>query len=147
KMELCRRVDDYGLYEPFARRQFLAGHSRRLGLYLEIDHFRVAPAADDRFEVRLRLEVVLYSEADGLAVWRQDPVQYTDLSRSRRRDFFIARPIELPANLGVGKYRLKVRVTDLHGGSMDEHTIPLQLVADEKLTQPRAPQENRPLGE
>ncbi|GIW76513.1 MAG: hypothetical protein KatS3mg104_1576 [Phycisphaerae bacterium] len=36
----------------------------------------------------------------------------TDLCRNRRRDFFIARIITLPANLTLGRYVLKVSITD-----------------------------------
>jgi hypothetical protein len=33
----------------------------------------------------------------------------------------------------VGKYRLKVRINDLNGGSIDETTLPIQLVADKAV--------------
>jgi hypothetical protein len=33
----------------------------------------------------------------------------------------------------VGKYLLKVTMTDLQGGSIDEKTIPIQIVADPSL--------------
>jgi hypothetical protein len=37
--------------------------------------------------------------------------------------------------VSVGEYRLKVRVTDLHGGSVDETTVPVELVADRALAE------------
>ena len=41
--------------------------------------------------------------------------------------------IRLPARLSVGKYLLKIRITDQHGGSLDEATMPIQIVADQAL--------------
>lgn len=133
KLALCREVSGYGIYEAFERHVFLAGQRQRLILYLELDHFHAHRTDDDRYEVKLQQQVVLYNESDGLAVWRQDPVQITDVSRNRRRDFFVVQLITLPQRLNVGNYRLKVRITDQHGGSVDETTTRLQLVADEKL--------------
>lgn len=135
RVALCRRVMGYGVYEPFDSNTFLAGRDQKMILYAELDQYRSVLTADDEYEVKLQQEVVLYNEADGLAVWRQEPVQIVDRSRNRRRDFFVVQLIHLPARLGVGKYRLKLRVTDLHGGSIDETTTPIQIVADPALVQ------------
>lgn len=134
RLELCRSVASYGVYEPYADHVFLAGGERRMLVYVELEHFRARQTDGGRYEVRLRQEVVLYNESDGLAVWRQDPVAIEDISRNERRDFFVVQMIRLPARLSVGKYRLKVRVTDENGGSIDETTTPIELVADERLT-------------
>lgn len=133
KLALCREVSGYGSYEPFEHYRFLAGERQRVIVYVELDHFRPRQLGDGRYEVSLQQQVVLYNEADGLAVWRHDPVQITDVSRNRRRDFFIVQLITLPERLNVGNYRLKVRVTDEHGGSIDEITTRIQLLADENL--------------
>ena len=66
-------------------------------------------------------------------MWKQPATQIVDESRNKRRDFFVVQLIRLPARLGVGKYRLKVRINDLHGGSIDETTLPIQLVADKTI--------------
>lgn len=133
ELVLCREVSGYGIYEPFDRHIFLAGEPQRLIVYVELDHFHAEPTGDDQYEVKLQQQIVLYNEADGLAVWRHDPVHITDVSRNRRRDFFVVQLVTLPARLNVGNYRLKVRVTDEHGGSIDETTTRIQLVADENL--------------
>lgn len=133
KLALCREVSGYGIYEAFERHTFLAGQRQRLILYVELDHFHTEPTSDGRYEVKLQQQVVLYNESDGLAVWRQDPVSITDVSRNRRRDFFVVQLITLPQRLNVGNYRLKVRVSDEHSGSVDEITTRIRLVADEKL--------------
>ena len=84
-------------------------------------------------EVRLTQELILYKESDGLAVWRHEPTQIVDVSRNRRRDFYVVQMITLPARLSEGRYRLKVRLTDQHGDSVDETTLRVQIVADSGL--------------
>ncbi len=132
-LALCREVSGYGVYKTFKDHTFLAGRDQPVIVYAEVAHFRREPTDDDRYEVKLKQQIVLYNEADGLAVWRRDPEQIVDVSRNKRHDFFIVTPITLPRRLNVGKYRLKVRITDEHGGTIDETTMRIQLVADEKL--------------
>ena len=132
-LQICRRVRGYGVYEPFETEIFLAGREQPIIIYVELDYFRSVESSDGRHRVRLAQDVVLYNEADGLAVWKQPKVDIVDESRNRRRDFFVVQMIKLPARLSVGKYFLKVRISDLNGGSLDEATIPIQFVADESL--------------
>ncbi|MFA9477426.1 hypothetical protein ACERK3_03860 [Phycisphaerales bacterium AB-hyl4] len=134
---LCRRVSGYGVYEPFESKTFLAGRDQRVIAYSELEHFRHNRLANGNYEVELEQEVVLYNESDGLAVWRHEPVRITDESRNPRRDFFVVQMITLPARISVGKYRLKVRISDQHGNSLDETTIPLEFVADASLVRSR----------
>ncbi len=132
-VELCRRVRGFGVYEPFEQRVFLAGREQPVIIYAELKHFRAQETNHERYQVKLSQEVVLYNEADGLAVWRQPKVDILDESRNRRHDFFVVQMIRLPARLNVGKYLLKVRMTDRISESLDESTIPIQLVADQAL--------------
>lgn len=136
-LQLCRRVRGFGVYETLGTDRFLAGRSHRMILYLELENFRSQPstAADGTavFQVRLQQQVRLFHAADGLEVWRLEPVQIVDESRNQRRDFFVVQLIELPANLTVGRYLLKVRVEDVHGGSVDEATAEIHIVADPAL--------------
>lgn len=134
-VQLCRRVMGYGLYEPFEGTTFLAGRDQKMIVYVELDDFQTREQDQEQFEVKLEQEISLFNESDGLAVWRNEAVQIVDASRNRRRDFFVVQLVTLPARLSVGKYRLKVRVTDLHGGSLDERTVPVEIVADESLVQ------------
>ncbi len=153
RLALCRRVESFGVYEPLDVSAFLAHQRNPMIVYVELDHFRSVPVSDDEYEVRLQQEIVLFNEADGLAVWRDDPVEIVDRSRNRRRDFFVRDLITLPARLGVGKYRLKVRISDVHAGTIDEKTMPIRLVADPGLIRtvraddepPRAANESRPI--
>ena len=131
--QLCRSVSGYGVYEPLAGSSFLSGRPNRAIIYVEVEDFATAALDDRQREVRLMQELILYKENDGLAVWRHEPTQIVDVSRNRRRDFYIVQMITLPARLSEGRYRLKVRVTDQHGGAVDETTLRIQVVADADL--------------
>lgn len=133
-LELCRRVDSFGVYETFANTRFLAGRQNRVLIYVELENFHHEPTADGKFEVKLEQSVELYDATGEATVWRQGPVELIDVSRNKRRDFFIVFPIDLPARLTAGGYRLKVRVADKHTGSICEQTLHnIQIVADQAL--------------
>ncbi|MFW6336688.1 MAG: hypothetical protein ACOC3G_06140, partial [Phycisphaeraceae bacterium] len=136
-LELCKNVRGFGIYEPFEQKAFLAGQSQKMIVYIELENFMSRELGPNKREVRLTQEIVLYNATEGLAVWRQRPVEVVDQSRNARRDFFVVQMIELPANLGVGKYVLKVKVRDLHGETMHEATRSIELVADRELTRQR----------
>ena len=131
--QLCKKVSGYGIYDTFENNTFLAGREQPVIVYVELEHFRSAKDPEGQFQVKLSQEIVLYNEADGLAVWRQPTAEIVDRSRNKRHDFFVVQLVRLPARLTVGKYRLKVRVTDEQDSSIDESTVPLQVVADQAM--------------
>jgi len=133
KVDLCQRVRGFGVYDPFESHVFLAGREQPMIVYTEVTNFRSILTDANRHQVKLAQEVVLYNESDGLAVWRQPTVDIVDQSRNRRRDFFVVQMIRLPIRLSVGKYLLKVRITDISSGTLDESTIPIQFVVDQSL--------------
>ena len=104
-------------------------------VYLEIDRFATAspPSEGDRHEVRLEQELTLLDRRDGQAVWRSGEVEVVDVSRNVRRDFYTVQLIRLPATLTTGRYTLKARVTDTHGGTVDEVNLPIELVTAEAV--------------
>ena len=61
---------------------------------------------------------------------------FEDRSKNVRRDFFVVQRIDLPANLNVGKYLLKITIEDLVAQSTDQANIPIQIVADPNLVTP-----------
>ena len=132
-LQLCRKVTGFGVFEPFEDTRFTAGRPQRMIVYAEVEDFtarQVQTDAGGRYQVGLSQEVILYNDADGLVVWRDGPREVRDESRRRRRDFWVVQMITLPANLGVGQYRFKVRISDELGDTVDEKTLPLSLVAD-----------------
>jgi hypothetical protein len=136
-VKLCQRVRGFGSYDEADATALLAGREHRMIAYVELEDYRAMPALgpDGQFEVKLSQEIELFNEADGLAVWRVEPVQIVDHCRNQRRDFFVVQLIKLPPRLSVGRYLMKIRVTDQHGGSVDERTIPIAVVADAAMVQ------------
>ena len=52
-----------------------------------------------------------------------------DLCRNRRRDFFLADRLTIPASLPAGRYVLKVTVVDDLANRVAESTIPVTIAA------------------
>ncbi len=132
-LKLCKSVNGYGVYKTFGRNIFLAGRAQSLIVYAELDHVRTRTTDSGMKVARLTQEIVVYNQTDGLPVWRQRPVEIVDQSVNRRRDFFVVQMIKLSDRLTVGKYLLKVSITDEVGQTMDEATTPIEIVADPKL--------------
>lgn len=128
--KLCTRVNGYGIYDEFESTRFVAGRERPAIVYIELDDYETERDGDGQHVVRLRQEIVLYNASDGLAVWRVNPTEIVDRSRNQRRDFFLVQVVRLPATLNVGRYLLKVTITDEVGQAVDEKTIPIEFVAD-----------------
>lgn len=137
-IQLCRKVSGFGVYDTFESNTFLAGREQPMIVYAELENFRSTQDARGQYQVKLTQEIVLYNESDGLAVWKQPTAEIVDRSRNRRRDFFVVQLIRLPARLSVGKYRLKIRVNDVVGGSIDESSVQIQIVAGESLVSNKA---------
>jgi len=138
---LCTRVDGFGQFEEFASTSFLARRRHQAIVYVEVDRFTAAPAADAMgsagYEVALVQGVSLY-HADGTLAWRQTDQETIDFSRNQRRDFFVVQRIELPETLTVGSYNLKVTMRDKATGAIAERTLPITIVADAALTRPES---------
>lgn len=124
---LCREVRGFGTYTPLETARFEAGKAHKVIVYSEVENFSSVLNDKNLWETRLEQELVLYTES-GLPVW-EEKTPTTDLCRNRRTDFFIARIITLPANLTLGRYVLKVSITDPQAGRIAETSIPLAVVA------------------
>src|SRR5690606_4336714 len=140
-VELCRRVDGYGVYETVDH-QFVAGQDRDVIVYCEVENFMSQFNEASRWETRLTEEVVLYTDSDGLPILRDKPTPVADLSRTRRSDFFIVRKIRLPGTIPVGRYWLKVTIVDQLASRVAEHSIPITFVAKQG-PQARCPRPGR----
>ena len=126
---LCKSVQRFGVYDPMEPPRFVSGRNDNDAiLYCEVANFSSQLTADKMWETKLKQEAVLYSET-GLSVWSDRSDTVTDLSRNRLHDFFIADKVRLPGNLPVGRYLLKMTVTDLHANLVAEATVPVQMVA------------------
>ena len=124
---LCTKVERFGVYEPMEPAQFKAGTNNEAVLYCEVANFSSQLADGRQWETKLKHECVLYSET-GLAAWQDKADTVTDLSRNRRHDFYVVKRLRVPA-LPVGRYLLKVTVTDLQMNRVAEATVPIQVIA------------------
>ena len=125
---LCTRVDAFGVYEPMEPAQFKAGSLNEAVLYCEVANYSSQLNEQKKWETKLKYEGVIYSES-GLNVWQDKADTFTDVSRSRRHDFYVVKRMRLPPNLPVGRYLLKLTVTDLQMSRVAESTVPIQVVA------------------
>jgi hypothetical protein len=128
---LCRDVRQFGVYEPFTSTRFPFGAKHLVVVYCEVANFATQMNAKQLWETKLKYEVLLYTDSSetSLQVWQQKPTPVVDQSHSRRRDFFIAKLVELPQDLPVGGYLLKVSLVDETANRIAEATVPLQIVA------------------
>lgn len=129
---LCTDVKGFGVYEPLDPARFKAGAEHKVIVYCEVENFASLLDEQKRWQTKLTQEVVLYTEQNGLEVWRdKTPIRpIIDYSRNRRHDFFIVKMIRLPANLTIGRYLLKVSVVDQQVSRVAENTAPIQIIAD-----------------
>ncbi|MBO6514519.1 MAG: hypothetical protein JJ974_11190 [Phycisphaerales bacterium] len=129
---LCTRVDGFGRYEPFASNEFIAGRAQEVIVYVEVDRFaqRELTGTDGqpRYEVEMSQRLELYHVADDLNTWNRAAEVDRSVSRNRVRDYYLINKITLPANLGVGRYHLKVVMRDLVGERVGEAIIPIRMV-------------------
>jgi hypothetical protein len=128
---LCTEVDSYGVYKPVDSARFVAGQENKVIVYVEVQNFQSQLTGDNQWETRLGEEMVLYTES-GLPVWpaKSDVEPVVDLCRQRRHDFFLRKLVVLPKNLTIGRYLLKVTVTDQEANHVAETTTPVEIVAE-----------------
>ena len=139
KVSLCTRVGGFGDYDEFPRNKegrytFLAHSSQQAVVYVEVDDFVSELNAKGEWLTELAQQLVVFSDRDGIPVWREDWQLGTDTSRNRREDFFIVQIITLPERLSVGLYQLKIHVRDKQSGAESEATVEFEMVADPRMT-------------
>lgn len=125
---LCTQVRTFGEYDPIDPARFDAGNDHDVVLYCEVENFSSQMDEKQFWQTKLTQEAVLYSE-QGLPVWADKNQQINDISRRRRHDFFIVKLLKLPANLGIGRYLMKVTITDQQVNRIAEATIPIVITA------------------
>ncbi|MEA2736096.1 MAG: hypothetical protein QOE14_2547 [Humisphaera sp.] len=127
-LALCRSVQQFGIYDPIEPSRFTVGKETPVVVYCEVDHFRSTAAPDGRWETKLSYEAVLYSDGQSaVPVISKKPAQIVDRCRNRRRDFFLADRMTIPANLPAGKYVLKVTVIDQLANLVAEKSLAVSI--------------------
>ena len=127
-LSLCKKVTAYGVYEPIEPLRFPVGAGNRAVVYCEVDGFLSQLNDKSLWGTELWLGLRLFSESN-LELWTPQLDKVSDISRKRRRDFFIAKPIQLPATLIPGRYYLKATVEDRQAHRVAESTIQIDIFA------------------
>lgn len=124
---LCTRVDGFGVYDTLTPEQLSGLRESGFVLYCEVQGFS-SRQQEQNWETRLAQQISLL-DAEGQAIWRDDPNTVVDLCRRQRRDFYVARIIHLPDNLPEGKYTLRVALEDQLTGRKTQADLALQTFA------------------
>lgn len=135
---LCTEVRGFGDYDQFplnpaGRYAFLAHSRQQVVIYVEIEDFTSELNNKGQWLTELSQQWVVYSDSDGIPVWREDWQVGVDLSRNRREDFWIVQVITLPKELSLGRYQLKIHIRDEMSGAEAETAIDFEMVADPRL--------------
>lgn len=128
-LSLCTRVDGYGRYEPIEPPRFVANSGSQAIVYAEVANFTSQFNGEKRqWQTDLTQETVIYAEG-GMQVWADQSAKIQDFSRNKRHDFFVRKLITIPQTLPIGRYLLKVTITDQQANRVAEASLPIQVVA------------------
>jgi len=135
RLALASRVDSYGVYTP-VEAKFEYGKRNVVIIYCEVANFTskaieetTPPSAGSHgtiYQTRLAQQDTLITE-DGLLVWRPNPEEIEDRSRNQRHDFYLVKKLTIPENLAIGKYTLRMSVTDKLSNKISTATIPIEI--------------------
>ena len=136
---LTSRVSGFGAYDEFktndaGRYAFLAHSSQQTVVYMEIEDFTSELNTNAEWVTELSQQLVIFSDRDGIPVWRQPWQPVVDVTKNRRHDFYIVQVITLPEQLSVGRYQLKISVRDEKSKAEAESSLEFEMVADRSLT-------------
>jgi hypothetical protein len=127
-LALCRQIQTFGNYEPFEKNTFSPGQSALL--YVEIQNFTSRPTGDGRLETLLKSMITIReAPPNGQAgpagrIVHEIPVGVTpDICRTTRRDYFHNYEFKFPRTLPLGRYVLRLTVTDLHGNKKASESL------------------------
>ena len=109
-LRVCRKVLDFGSFEPIEPSSLKAGQP--VILYCELTglHYRNSGPG---FVSRLSSRIELIDPRSGGKVWEQALGEVEDQCRSRRRDNYWNFRIKLPQRVPPGDYRLRLTQTDM----------------------------------
>ncbi|MEE9130835.1 MAG: hypothetical protein V3T84_12510 [Phycisphaerales bacterium] len=136
---LSSRVSGFGDYDEFKKNEagryvFLAHSRQQAVVYVEIEEFKSELNANSEWVTELSQQLVIFSDRDGIPVWRQPWRPVVDVTKNRRHDFFVVQVVTLPDKLSVGRYQFKISVRDEKSQAEAEATLELDMVADPSLT-------------
>jgi hypothetical protein len=125
-LALASRVDSFGVYNKLDPK-FTAGEKHTVILYCEVANFVPKKTSDGWYETHLSQQETIATE-DGLLLWRPNPEDVEDRSKNLRKDFYLVKKLTIPDNLAVGKYALRMSVTDKNTNKIAVVTLPIEIV-------------------
>lgn len=140
QVALCTSVRGFGDYDGFQRNKsghytFLAHAGQQVVLYVEVEDFDSEIDEQGQWVTKLSQQLVMYSDRDGIPVWRESWQTGVDKSKNRRDDFFMVQVVTLPKALSVGRFQLKIHVRDENSGAEAEAAVEIEMVADPRLVE------------
>lgn len=123
-LELCRRIEGYGVYEPLDLGALKIGQS--VGLYWEVEGLRSVEQAG-QYRTRLASKVEIVPKDGGDPVYSRSLGEAEDLCRRPRRDFFVNTRLSLPTQADPGPYELRLTLDDLEAGTSVTRTLEFRL--------------------
>jgi hypothetical protein len=123
-LQLCRKVQGFGLVEPVDPAAVRAGQA--VILYCEVEGLR-SEASSDGFATRLASRVEILPPGGSAPVWVQDLGTAHDGCHRRRRDYYVNYRLNLPPTLPSGSYDLRLTQTDLIGERTTSSSLPLTI--------------------
>lgn len=131
---LVSAVESYGRYTPMPSNRFIAGRSTPVLVYTELANFsntatEESNRSEGEFGVSIQQHIKLIPALGDVIASDFGPQDFISRARSSRRDLFLARRIDLPANLTIGRYVLNIHIKDLATGHTEEAKIQLEVVA------------------
>ncbi len=108
---------------------FVAHGRQPVIIYAEMVGFESTLNDRELWETITSQHLTIYSDRDGIPVWKEDWQTAADRSQIQRRDYFTVQQMMLPPGLSVGNYHLKLRVRDEKSGAEVERNIPFTMTA------------------
>lgn len=118
-LAFATEVQSFGSYRGFDKYEFSPG--QELLLYAEVENFQSEPTPKG-YHTKLRSRYQILNAA-GVPVAEQEFPVTEEYCRRMRRDFFIAYPVQLPADLQPGRYTLKLSLEDLYRGQVCQSSV------------------------
>jgi hypothetical protein len=106
----CERVDHFGWYSEFPRKEFQP--RQQVILYAEVENFTAEHKGGAGYETELQGSYVILDSSGQEVASRQLQLD-KEVCRNHRRDYFLAYRLYLPEGISPGRYRLELTVEDL----------------------------------
>jgi hypothetical protein len=106
----CERVDHFGWYGEFPRKEFQP--KQQVILYAEVENFTAEQKGPGSYETELQGSYEILDASGQIVASRQLQLD-KEVCRNYRRDYFLAYRIYMPDNISPGHYRLELTVEDL----------------------------------